>query len=153
MKPSYTHGISDVPLIGKTIGDWLDDIAAEHADNEALVSVFENQRFTYAAFLDEVNRCARALMALGVQKGDRVGIWSTNCAGWTIVQFATAKIGAILVNINPAYRLRELEYALKQSECNYLISGEGFKDSDYPKMLAELTGRETDAAPTFPQLP
>jgi fatty-acyl-CoA synthase len=91
MKSSYSHGVSDVPLIGKTIGDWLDDIAVEFAANEALVSVFENQRFTYAAFLDQVNRCARSLMALGVQKGDRIGIWSTNCVAWVIVQFATAK--------------------------------------------------------------
>src|SRR5207247_4589457 len=86
MKPSYTHGISDVPLIGKTIGDWLDDIAAECAANEALVSVFEHQRFTYAAFLDEVNRCARGLMALGVQKGDGVGVWFHTCVAWVVVQ-------------------------------------------------------------------
>src|SRR2546430_1272281 len=138
MKPSYTHGISDVPLIGKTIGDWLDEIAAELAANEALVSVFENRRFTYAAFLGEVNRCARALMALGAQKGDRVGIWSTNCVAWVIVQFATAKIGAVLVNINPAYRLHELKFALQQSECSELISGAGFKDADYLAMLHQL---------------
>jgi fatty-acyl-CoA synthase len=138
MRPSYTHGVSDVPLIGKTIGDWLDEIATEWADHEALVSVFENRRFTYAALLDEVNRCARALMALGVQKGDRVGIWSTNCVAWVVVQFATAKIGALLVNINPAYRLHELNFALQQSECNVLISGEGFKDADYASMLHQL---------------
>src|SRR5439155_15322081 len=138
MKPSYAHGVSDVPLIGKTIGDWLDDMAAKFADNEALVSVFENRRFTYAAFLGEVNRCARALMALGVQKGDRVGIWSTNCPAWVIVQFATAKIGAVLVNINPAYRSHELKFALQQSECNVLICGEGFRDADYAAMLHQL---------------
>jgi len=145
MKPSYTHGLSDVPLIGKTIGDWLDEIAAEHSDNEALVSVFENQRFSYAAFLDQVNRCARALMALGVQKGDRVGIWSTNCVAWVVVQFATAKTGAILVNINPAYRLHELKFALQQSECNLLICGEGFKDADYVAMLQQLVPELTSA--------
>src|SRR6058998_2127999 len=138
MKPSYTHGVSDVPLIGKTIGDWLDDMAAKFADNEALVSVFENQRFTYAAFLEEVNHAARALLALGVQKGDRVGIWSTNCVAWVIVQFATAKIGVILVNINPSYRLSELEFALRQSECNLLISGEGFKEANYGQMLHQM---------------
>ena len=147
MKPSYTHGVSDVPLIGKTIGDWLDDIAGEFAANEALVSVFENQRFSYAAFLDEVNRCARALMALGVQKGDRVGIWSTNCVAWMVVQFATAKIGAVLVNINPAYRLHELKFALQQSECNVLISGEGFKDADYVAMLHQLVPELASADP------
>ena len=138
MQLSYTHGVSTVPLIGQTIGEMLDDIAAKHGSNEAVVSVFENKRLTYSAFLDEVNRCARALMAMGIQKGDRVGVWSTNCIAWIVAQFATAKIGAIQVNINPAYRLQELEYALKQSECNALISGEGFKDADYAKILHEL---------------
>src|SRR5881628_828051 len=138
MRPSYAHGVSTRPLIGKTLGELLDEMAAEFPANEALVSVFENQRFTYAAFLDEVNRCARAMMALGAQKGDRVGIWSTNCATWVIVQFATAKIGAVLVNINPAYRLHELKFALQQSECNLLICGEGFKDADYAAMLHQL---------------
>ncbi len=138
MQWSYAHGVSNVPLIGTTIGDWLDRVAGEYAGNEALVSVFENKRFTYAQFLEEVNRCARALLALGVQKGDRVGCWSTNCAAWVITQFATAKIGAVLVNINPAYRLHELEYALQQSQCNVLISGECFKDADYAGMLTQL---------------
>jgi fatty-acyl-CoA synthase len=142
---SYTHGVSSKPLIGQTIGDFLDAIAAKFGGNEALVSVFENLRLTYAQFLDEVNRCARALMALGVEKGDRVGIWSTNCAKWVIVQFATAKIGAVLVNINPAYRLHELEFALRQSECQWLIIGEGFKDADYAAMVA-------DAEATLPAL-
>jgi len=138
MRWSYTHGVSSKPLIGQTIGDFLDAIAAECGGNEALVSVFENRRLTYAQFLDEANRCARALMALGVEKGDRVGIWSTNCANWVIVQFATAKIGAVLVNINPAYRLHELEFALRQSECQWLIIGEGFKDADYAAMVASV---------------
>ena len=131
MNASYTHGVSTRPLIGKTMGDVLDEVAAEFAVNEAVVSVFENQRLTYARFRDEVNRCARAMMALGVQKGDRVGIWSTNCLAWVLVQFATAKLGVILVNINPAYRTYELEFALKQSECSVLISGVGFRDADY----------------------
>src|ERR1051326_3590451 len=143
MKLSYAHGIATKPLIGKTIGKLLDEVAAEFSKHEALVSMFEKTRFTYGEFLDEVSRCARALMALGVQKGDRVGIWATNCTAWTIVQFATAKIGAILVNINPAYRLHELEYALKQSECNYLIHGEGFKDADYAQMLQEIGVRSS----------
>src|SRR5216117_2823603 len=147
MKPSYAHGVSDVPLIGKTIGDWLDEIAAGFPENEALVSVFEIQRFTYAAFLDAVNRCARSLMALSVRKGDRVGIWSTNCVAWVLAQFATAKIGAVLVNINPAYRLHELKFALQQSECNVLISGEGFKDADYLAMLHQLIPELASADP------
>src|SRR6266581_2885287 len=147
MKPSYAHGVSTRPLIGKTMGDLLDEMAAEFAANEALVSVFENDRFTYATFRDEVNRVARALMALGVQKGERVGIWSTNCAAWVLAQFATAKIGAILVNINPANRTYELDFALRQSECNYLISGERFKDADYEPILRELIPELADADP------
>jgi len=159
LKLSYAHGISTVPLIGNTIGEFFDEIAAQFADNEALVSTFENRRFTYAAFGEEVNRVARALMALGVQKGDRVGIWSTNCIAWVLAQFATAKVGAILVNINPAYRLHELEFTLKQSECNVLISGEGFKDADYVAMLRQLIpelagadARKDFSSEKFPQL-
>jgi len=138
MKLSYAHGVSTKPLIGKTIGDFLDEIATQHADNEALVSVFEKRRLTYGAFREEVDRTARALLALGVAKGERVGIWSTNSLPWVLMQFATAKIGAVLVNINPAYRLYELEFALRQSDCDVLISGDGFKDADYAKMLREL---------------
>src|SRR5262249_54102493 len=109
---SYSHGVSNVPLIGKTVDQLLDVATLEFANNDALISVCENERFSYAALCEETNRWARALMALGVQKGDRVGIWSTNCSAWVLVQFATAKIGAILVNLNPAYRLVELEFAL-----------------------------------------
>src|SRR5437868_3909365 len=105
MQLSYAHGVSTVPLIGKTIGDLFDEMAAQYADRDALISVFEGQRWSYAAMREEVDQVARALMALGVQKGDRIGIWSGNCAAWVLVQFATAKIGAVLVNINPAYRL------------------------------------------------
>jgi fatty-acyl-CoA synthase len=138
MALSYTHGVANRPLIGKTIGQLLDDVATEFPDNEALVSVFEGRRFTYKAFRKEVNEVARALLAMGVQKGDRVAIWSTNCAGWVLAQFATARIGAILVNINPAYRLQELNFALRQSECQVLVSGESFKDADYAGMLRSL---------------
>src|SRR5438046_9415509 len=138
MKPSYAHGVSNVPLVGQTIGDLLDEVAAKFPINEALVSVFENRRFTYAEFRVEVDRVARGLLRLGLQKGERVGIWSTNCTAWVLAQFATAKIGAILVTINPAYRLYELEFALRQSQCNVLISGESFKEQDYASMLREL---------------
>src|SRR5712671_251646 len=138
MNASYAQGPASRPLIGETIGDFLDHIAADFADNEALVSTFEDRRFTYGEFLAETNRVARALMSLGVQKNDRVGIWSTNCVAWVLAQFATAKIGAILVNINPANRTCELEFALRQSECNYLIRGERFKGADYTPMLHEL---------------
>src|SRR5437899_9909468 len=138
MQLSYAHGVATVPLIGKTIGDLLDEIAAQYPSNEALVSVFEKRRFTYSAFKEEVDQCARGMMTLGVQTGERVGIWSANCIAWVLAQFATAKIGAILVTINPAYRLYELDFALRQSECNVLISGERFKDDDYAGMLCEL---------------
>jgi fatty-acyl-CoA synthase len=147
MKLSYAHGVAPAPLIGKTIGDFLDEIAARFPANEALVSVFENRRFTYAEFVEETNRVARALLALGVAKGDRVGVWSTNCAAWVLLQFATAKIGAVLVTINPAYRSYELEFALRQSECNLLIAGEGFKEEDYTRMLRELIPELAGAEP------
>jgi len=135
---SYDKGDSSKPLIEKTVGDFFDEISNHFASRDALVSTFEKKRLTYKEFQNEANRCARSLMASGIQKGDRVGIWATNCAIWTIIQFATAKTGAILVNINPAYRLHELEYAIKQSECNHLLIGSGFKDADYAKMVAEL---------------
>ena len=156
---SYAHGCATEPLLGQTIGDKLDEVAAEFAGHEALVSVHENRRWTYGQLRDEVDRTARALLALGVEQGDRVGIWSTNCAAWVFVQLATAKIGAVLVNINPAYRLHELEYTLRQAECSVLICGLGFKDADYPRMIAELlpeladVGRQGELhAPRLPQL-
>lgn len=141
MALSYAHGVSEKPLIGRTIGAMLDDIAAEFGGDEALVSVRERRRLTFTQLEEEVNRCARALIAIGIEKGERVGIWSTNCVAWVIVQFATAKVGAILVNINPAYRLSELKYALNQSETNCLIIGEGFKDVCYADTIAKLQGR------------
>src|ERR1043166_2891774 len=157
MRLSYAHGVSSQPLFGQTIGSRLDEVAAEFPNNEALVSVFENCRFTYAAFREEVNRCARAFLALGVQKGQRVGIWSTNCLAWVLTQFATARIGAVLVNLNPAYRLQELEFALKQSECNLLICGLGFRDANYVSMMRELipelAGAEPDRDLRFGRFP
>ncbi len=144
---SYHHGTALRPLIGETIGDFLDQVAADFAENEALVSTFENERYTWTELLAAVNRVARALMALGVQKGDRVGMWSTNCVAWVLTQFATAKLGAILVNINPACRTYELDFALRQSACNFLISGERFKDADYAQMLSELIPELASADP------
>src|SRR5258708_7910558 len=116
----------------------MNAVTVEFADNEAVVLTFENQRLTCRVFRMEVDRVARALLALGIAKGEHVGIWSTNCVSWVLAQFATAKIGAVLVTINPAYRLHELEFALRQSECNVLISGEGFKDACYREMLLTL---------------
>ena len=109
---SYLSGTSDTPLLGMTIGDALDRTVARFPDREALISRHQGLRYTWSQLRDEVDRFARGLMALGIQKGDRVGIWAPNVAEWAITQYACAKIGAILVNVNPGYRLHELEYAL-----------------------------------------
>jgi len=135
---SYVHGACKVPLIGSTIGDLFDCVAEQYPDNEALVSCHQQLRYTYRQLQDACDRFARGLMACGVSKGDRVGIWSPNYAEWVITQFATAKVGAILVNINPAYRTRELEHALRQSGCSTLIIAPPFKTSDYDGMLREI---------------
>src|SRR5215217_747714 len=135
---SYTSGSSNTPLLGLTIGDMFDQTVARYPDNEALVVRHQSIRHTYRQLKAQVDRCARALMALSVAQGDRVGIWAPNCAEWTIVQLATAKIGAILVNINPSYRLHEVEYALNQSGCAYLIIAPQFKTSDYTQMVCDL---------------
>lgn len=141
---SYTSGTSTTPLLGMTIGDQFDATVKEHGDNEALIVRHQGLRYTYKELQAEVNKAARALLSIGVKKGDRVGIWSPNRAEWTIIQFATAKMGAILVNINPAYRTHELEYALNQSQAAFLITADNFKTSDYIHMLNEL-------APELPQ--
>ncbi len=129
---SYTCGTSDVPLLGITIGEMV--------NTEAVVSVHQDIRWTYREFNERVNGVAKGLMALGVEKGDRVGIWAMNHAEWILVQFATARIGAIMVNINPAYRTYELEYVLRQAEVSTLIVQGRFKTSDYVGMFgAEIT--------------
>jgi fatty-acyl-CoA synthase len=138
---SYTHGASPVPLLGETIGALLDRVAAQHPDREAVVSVQQQARVTYAEFARACDEIARGLMALGVQHGERVGIWSTNNVEWTIAQFATAKMGAILVTINPAYRTVELEYALRQSGVRTLLSQAAYRTSDYLGMLEEVRDR------------
>jgi fatty-acyl-CoA synthase len=135
---AYAHGASNVPLRGETIGRMWTDVVAAHGERDALVSCQQGIRWTYAEFDARVERCARALMAEGVAKGDRVGIWSPNNAEWVIVQLATARIGAILVNLNPSYRAHELEYALRQSGCSFLVNALGFKDADYVELLAAV---------------
>ena len=135
---SYLSGTSTKPLLGITIGDMLDDIVARFPQNDALIVPHQDIRFNYQQFKTIVNDCARAFLALGVQKGDRVGMWSPNRYEWTVTQFATAKIGAILVNINPSYRLHELEYALNQSECSTLVIADQFKSSNFTEMLFAL---------------
>ncbi|MEV6410184.1 AMP-binding protein [Kribbella sp. NPDC051718] len=136
--PSYASGVSSVPLLGETIGQNLRRTVAEYGDREALVEVVSGRRWTYASFGAEVDEFARGLMGRGIAKGDRVGIWAPNCAEWTITQYATAAIGAILVNINPAYRTHELAYALNQSGVKLLISATEFKTSDYRTMVSEV---------------
>ena len=144
---SYAHGPSSVPLLGQTIGDALNSAAARWGDRDALVSCRQNIRYTYGELLTEVNRAARALLALGVQRGDRVGIWSPNAAEWVVTQYAVAKVGAILVNINPAYRARELEYALNQSGISVLIAARHFRATDYVGMLQRLLPELNTAVP------
>lgn len=144
---SYVSGTSEKPLLGTTIGDMFDQIAAAYPQNEALVSRHQGQRFTYAQLKEAVDRCARGLIAMGLQKGERIGIWSPNRSEWTITQFATAKIGAILVNINPSYRLHEVEYALTQSGCSVLITHPAFKTSNYTQMLYDLMPELHSSAP------
>jgi fatty-acyl-CoA synthase len=138
MSSSYVHGTGTVPLLGETIGGSLDRIAAHHGDRDALISDHQNLRYTYLQLLEDVNRAGRALLALGVTRGDRVGIWSGNVAEWVITQYAAAKVGAILVNINPAYRLRELEYVLNQSQISVLVTARTFRRTDYVEMLSTL---------------
>jgi fatty-acyl-CoA synthase len=135
---SYVHGPALTPLLGQTIGESLNRAAAAFGKRDALVSCHQSLRYTYDELLVEVNRAARALLRLGVERGDRVGIWSPNGAEWVITQFAAAKVGAILVNVNPSYRLRELEYALNQSGTKVLIAARAFRKTDYVAMLREL---------------
>lgn len=144
---SYVSGTSDKPLLGITIGDMFDQIVERYPDNEALVARHQGIRYTYRQLHGQVDQCARALLALGVQKGERVGIWAPNCAEWAITQFATSKIGAILVNINPSYRVHELQYALKQSGCTYLIIAPQFRSSNYTAMVYEVAPELEQAEP------
>ena len=139
--PSYASGTSDVPLLGDTVGDGLDRTAARRPDGEALVEVATGRRWTYAEFVAQVDALAFGLLGARVQTGDRVGIWAPNVAEWVFVQYATAKIGAILVNLNPAYRTTELEYALNQSRCRLLVAARAFKSSDYAAMVDEVRPR------------
>jgi fatty-acyl-CoA synthase len=136
--PSYASGPSTLPLLGDTIGANLDRTAARVGDREALVECATGRRWTYPELVADVDACALGLDALGVQKGDRVGIWAPNCAEWVFVQYGTAKLGAILVNINPAYRTHELSYVLKQAGISVLVSAPEFKTSDYRAMVDEV---------------
>ena len=147
MNLSYVHGTGVTSLLSETIGGALDRAAEQWGDRDALIACHQGQRYTYADLRREADRAARALMGLGVERGDRVGIWSANRSEWLITQYAAAKAGAILVNVNPAYRLRELEYALAQSGISVLISARGFRQTDYVEMLVRLV---PDLAATRP---
>ncbi|MCK2216821.1 AMP-binding protein [Actinomadura sp. ATCC 31491] len=135
---SYSSSTADKPLLGETIGDNLERAAARFGDREALVDVPAGRRWTYARLNADVDDLARSLLARGVRKGDRVGIWAPNRAEWVLVQYATAKIGAILVNVNPAYRTHELRYVVEQSGMTLLISALTHKSSDYRAMVTEI---------------
>jgi fatty-acyl-CoA synthase len=137
---SYSHGASPEPLLGETIGDSIRRIAAAHGDSEALVDVPTGRRWTYAQLDGATDAVARGLIAAGVGAGDRVGIWAPNCAEWVLLQYGSAKMGAILVNINPAYRSHELGYVLRQAGISVLVSAENFKTSDYRGMIEEVRG-------------
>ncbi len=135
---SYAHGTSPTPLLGQTIGENLRATVQRHGDRDALVVRSQNYRATYRQLWAATTRCARALLALGVEPGDRVGIWSTNRHEWVVVQYATARVGAILVNLNPAYQAPELEYALKQSGVGILFHGHGFRQHLYQPMIEDV---------------
>ncbi|WP_253826692.1 AMP-binding protein [Prauserella aidingensis] len=139
--PSYASGTSDVPLLGDTIGDNFDRTVAAHGDRDALVDLPSARRWTYRELQADVDALALGLLAKGVSKGDRVGIWAPNCPEWTLTQYATARIGAVLVNINPAYRAHELEYVLNQSGIRMLVAAESFRTSDYAAMIDEVRPR------------
>jgi fatty-acyl-CoA synthase len=138
---SYASGPSALPLLGETIGENLRRTVALHGDSEALVVPHQGYRATYSQLWDDVSLVARGLIARGVRRGDRVGIWSPNRFEWVVTQYATARIGAILVNINPAYRTTELAYALEQSGVSFLILAQAFRQTDYVRMLAEVRGQ------------
>ena len=136
-KLSYTNGASNIPLLGETIDENLRKTVAKFPNNDALISVHQHYRATYTEFYEQVTAVAKGLIALGVKSGDRVGIWSPNCYEWTLLQYATAKIGAIMVNINPAYRTSELIYVINQSGLSYIFSAIQFKTSHYKKMIED----------------
>jgi fatty-acyl-CoA synthase len=153
---SYAHGASDKPLLGETIGQFFDGACARWAERPALVVRHQGLRLSYRELREAVDRLAAGLLTLGLEPGDRVGIWSPNNSEWVLTQFATAKAGLILVNINPAYRIAELEYALNKVGCKALILAERFKTSDYVGILRELAPELDRAAPgklEAPRLP
>src|ERR1700726_1444318 len=147
LKLSYVHGASEQPLIGETIGQFFDAACAKWASRPALVVRHQKVRLSYGELRQAVDRLAAGLLTLGLDPGDRIGIWSPNNSEWVLTQFASAKAGLILVNINPAYRIAELEYALNKVGCKALVLAERFKTSDYIGMLRELAPELGHATP------
>ncbi|HEY1569352.1 MAG TPA: AMP-binding protein [Solirubrobacteraceae bacterium] len=145
MTDSYARGDTSAAMLDETIGANLDWAVAHFGDRDALISCAQGRSYTYAELGSAVDELARALLAAGLDVGERIGIWSPNCAEWTLVQYATAKLGAILVNVNPAYRTAELQYALRQSGCRMLVAAPAFKTSDYRAMIEEVR-------PSLPEL-
>jgi fatty-acyl-CoA synthase len=144
---SHVVGANEPPLVEQTIGQALTEAAGNYGDREAIVSVHQDERVTYSELNAEAEAIGAGLLSLGLEPGDRVGIWAPNCVEWTLVQFATAKAGLILVNINPAYRLFELEYALKKVGCRALVLAESFKSSKYFDMIRSLAPELAGADP------
>ncbi len=144
---SYSCGASTEPIIYETIGNYFDQVAGRYPDTEALVVCHQGVRWTYAEFRERIDALAAGLLNLGIEPGERVGVWGPNSSEWVVTQMATAKIGAILVNINPAYRLYELEYAMKRSGCRAIVSAEQFKTSKYLEMLYALAPELNDCEP------
>ncbi|WUH78520.1 AMP-binding protein [Streptomyces sp. NBC_00435] len=141
VEPSYASGVSEVPLLGDTIGENLDRTVRRFPGRDALVDMASGRRWTYREFAADVDALALGLLDLGIVKGDRVGIWAPNRAEWTLVQYATARIGAILVTVNPAYRSHELEYVVRQSGIRLLVAADRFRTSDYAAMIEEVAPR------------
>ena len=146
-QPSYVHGASGAPLIGATIGEYFDAIVEQFGERDALIARHQQIRWSWTELKQRVDALATGLLALGLKPGERIGIWSPNNAEWVVTQFATAKAGLILVNINPAYRISELEYAVNKAGCAALVTAARFKTSDYLAMLGELAPELATASP------
>ncbi len=138
---SYAHGACPDPLLGETIAQNLERTAERVPDADALISCHQRVRYTYGQFNEAVDRIAGAMIAAGLHQGDRVGVWSPNRAEWVLMQYATAKLGVILVNINPAYRVHELEYALGQSGCRWIVAAQALKGGDFVEMVRDVRAR------------
>ncbi|MHC5353285.1 AMP-binding protein [Myroides sp. LJL115] len=135
---SYVHGASQTPLLGETIGQNLKRISHKFPDNPAVISVYQDYHATYSEFYQQTTDLAKSLLSSGIKKGDRVGIWAPNCYEWVLLQYATARIGVILVTVNPAYRSSELEFAINQSGISLLVSAVRFKSSDYKSLISQV---------------